>query len=80
VFVLLSSTFGWCQDELPNNLAARSPLAAQFYPQDQSALLAFGTSSLDGRSLLASWLGIRQEVCVNPGYQPCAGELPHTVN
>ena len=30
---------------------------------------------LDSRSLLESWMGKRQETCVNSGYSPCTGTL-----
>ena len=33
--------------------------------------------ALDGRSLLESWMGKRQQTCVNSGYSPCTGNLLH---
>lgn len=30
-------------------------------------------SLLDSRSLLESWMGKRQETCLNSGYSPCSG-------
>jgi hypothetical protein len=37
----------------------------------------FGEMPLDGRSLIASWLGKRQFTCTNSGYSPCTSKLTH---